>query len=53
MSTSILPQKTINAIKGQIRFLRDAFGDCLNLWPKTAQEEYWTLARKRQEMENK
>lgn len=62
MSTSILPQETpsiqttystIGAIRYRIRFLRATWGDCLNLWPKVAQVEYRTLAKRKQEMENK
>lgn len=51
MSTSIVPQLSI--IKYRIQLLRNIWGDCLNLWPPLAQREYQTLARKKQEMENK
>ena len=44
-------QPTKGTIKYRIRFLCATYGDCLNLWPKYAQVEYFELARQLRQIE--
>jgi hypothetical protein len=45
-------QNTPGEIRYRIRFLRKTYGDCLNLWPTVAQDEYRELARRLRRLES-